>query len=246
MSTLNFRNLSTAVTFEFLPWHILKYTFWERKWAKETISGIKFHQKCRFFFFFFEKITKNHFFGSKFLWQANKNNFELKCPNYWKIMIRQVFLFCFVFVTSPTLIFFEYMTKNVKKRWFSWRKKNQIVGYRLLIIWKIKDKVKKQKQNKKKNTHTHKKKKHIPIVKWHDKSSNFDFKWLLFELSNCENPPNWTVRNHWFSNNSDIFLHLMLLWLPMPLFLNLQWEYVLQITDKHLYTMSNTLYIFIF
>ena len=39
---------------------------------------------------------------------------------------------------------------------------------------------------------------------------------------------------------------LMLLLLPMPLFLNLQWDYVLQITDKHLYTMSNKIYIFIF
>ena len=46
--------------------------------------------------------------------------------------------------------------------------------------------------------------------------------------------------------NSDIFLHLMLLLLPMPLFLNIQWEYVLQITDKHLYTMSNIMYIFMF
>ena len=32
---------------------------------------------------------KNHFFGTKFLWQANKSDFELKCSHYWKIMSRQ-------------------------------------------------------------------------------------------------------------------------------------------------------------
>ena len=53
----------------------------------------------------------------------------------------------------------------------------------------------------------------------------------------AKKPPNWTVRNRRFSKNIDIFHHFMLLLLPMPLFLNLQWEYVLQITDKHLYTM---------
>ena len=62
----------------------------------------------------------------------------------------------------------------------------------------------------------------------------------------AKNPPNWKVKNCQFSKNSDIFLHLMLLLVPMPFFLNLQWEYVVQITDKHLYTMSNTIFIFIF
>ena len=74
--TLNFWNLSTTVTFEFLLWHIkdiLEYAFLERLWVA-SIFGIKFHQKC----WFFEKTTKNHIFASKFLWQANKVNFELK------------------------------------------------------------------------------------------------------------------------------------------------------------------------
>ena len=43
--TMNFWNLSTAVTSKFLPWHIIKYTFLERKWATESIFGIKYHQK---------------------------------------------------------------------------------------------------------------------------------------------------------------------------------------------------------
>ena len=53
-----------------LPWHILKYTFLERKWVTESISSIESNPKYRFF-------EKNHkkslYFGSKFLWQANKN-----------------------------------------------------------------------------------------------------------------------------------------------------------------------------
>ena len=67
--TLNFWNLLTAVTFKFLPWHILKYTLLEKKWATESIFGIKYPPK----WWFFDKITKTPFFGSKFLWQANKN-----------------------------------------------------------------------------------------------------------------------------------------------------------------------------
>ena len=27
-------------------------------------------------------MAKNNFFGQKFLWQANKNSFELKLPNF--------------------------------------------------------------------------------------------------------------------------------------------------------------------
>ena len=61
-----------------------------------------------------------------------------------------------------------------------------------------------------------------------------------------KNLQNWKAKKLPISKNSDIFLHLMLLLLLMPLFLTLQWEYVLQITDKHLYAVSNTIYIFIF
>ena len=31
---------------------------------------------------FFLKMAKNHLFGQKFLWQANKNCFELKMPKF--------------------------------------------------------------------------------------------------------------------------------------------------------------------
>ena len=51
-----------------------------------------------------------------------------------------------------------------------------------------------------------------------------------------------TVRGGWY-NPPLGELGLMLLLLPMPLFLNLQLGNVLQITDKHLYSMSHTIHL---
>ena len=76
---------------------------------------------------------------------------------------------------------------------------------------------KKTKSNKKK-----KKKKNIPaLYSLHDKSNNLDFPWALFELiglKNCQKPSKLkSKKNRRFSENSDIFLHLMLLLLLMSL-----------------------------
>ena len=96
------------------------------------------------------------------------------------------------------------------------------------------------------------KKKNVPRAKYslHDKSNNFWFSMTTFWAIWFEKLPKTLKiekqKNHRFSKNSYIFLHLMLLLVPMPLFLNLQWEYGLQITNKHLFNMSNTIYIFIF
>ena len=136
---------------------------------------------------------------------------------------------CFFWKKSKFWLFFLNNSKNLR-----------------LGIKKTNKQTKKQKKQKKQTN----KQTFLDLNILHDKSYNLDFLWPLFELfglKNCQkNPPNWNAKNRWFSKNSDIFLHLMLLLLPMPLFLNLQWEYVLQITDRHLYTMSNTIYIFIF
>ena len=42
--------------------------------SQKSNFNIKFYLKC----WFFEKITQNHFFGSNFLGQANKNDFWVK------------------------------------------------------------------------------------------------------------------------------------------------------------------------
>ena len=146
-------------------------------------------------------------------------------------MSRNSFLFVCVFTYSNTFRLFD---QKMPKMWFSWTKSNFWLFFvnnsenlrlcaktkmlELNILYMIK----------------------VAILIW----SDYFFEFLVSKTA--QNPPNWTVRNHRFSKNSDIFLHLMLLLLPMHLFLNLHWEYVLQITDKHLYTMSNTIYIFIF
>ena len=120
--TLNFWNLSTAVTFKFLLWHILKYTFLERKWATESIFGIKYHQK----WWFFEKITKKSLFLAqnfcdkltKYLWVKNAQFFgkSRKDP-----CLGTDFLFC-----NLILYFLNSWQKSAKNVFFL--KKKQFFG----------------------------------------------------------------------------------------------------------------------
>ena len=55
---------------------------------KVYISGMEMSQIIHFHITFYKnddflrKWQKNHFFGQKFLWQANKNSFELKMPKF--------------------------------------------------------------------------------------------------------------------------------------------------------------------
>ena len=62
-------------------------------------------------------MAKNYFFGQKFLWQANKNSFELKMTkfleNHVKHMSRNGFL-----LFQPNQIFFEFLTKSAKNVFF--------------------------------------------------------------------------------------------------------------------------------
>ena len=59
-------------------------------YIKVYISGMEMSQRIHFWHQillymyddFFEKMAKNHFFGQNFLWQANKNSFELKMPKF--------------------------------------------------------------------------------------------------------------------------------------------------------------------
>ena len=55
-----------------------------------------------------------HFFGRNFLWQANKNRFELNMPklleNHVKTHVQELF-----FLKKPNLMFFEFLTKKCKK-----------------------------------------------------------------------------------------------------------------------------------
>ena len=57
-------------------------------YVKVYISGMEMSQKIHFRYqillkmIVFEKMAKKHFFGQKFLWQANKNSFELKMPKF--------------------------------------------------------------------------------------------------------------------------------------------------------------------
>ena len=129
--TLNIWNLSTAVTSEFLPWHILKYTFLERKWATESIFGIKYHQKLQFF----EKITKNHFFGSKFLWQANKNYVCIKNAQIFGKSRKDPCLGTDFLFFNLISYFSKFWQKSVKNVFFLER--NKKFGSFFLIIQKI-------------------------------------------------------------------------------------------------------------
>ena len=108
-------NWSTAVTFEYLPWYILKYTCLERKWVPKSIFDIKFHQKC----WFFEKIIKNHFLAQKFSDTLTKIILSQKCPNYWKIMwrlmSRNIFLLLFLLFSPNHFFLIEFLTKKCQK-----------------------------------------------------------------------------------------------------------------------------------
>ena len=131
------------------------------------------------------------------------------------------------------------MDKKVQKMCFSWKKSK----FWIFFLYNSKNLKLGEKQTNKQKT--------VPRDKYAlHKSNNLDFPWPVFKLfdwKNCQKPSKlWSKKKCWFSKNSDIFLHLMLLLLLLPLFLNLQWKYVLQITDKHLFTMSNTIYILIF
>ena len=133
-------------------------------------------------------------------------------------------MFCF----QPNLIFFKFLTKKCKK--FIFLEKNLNFGF-FLIIWKKLRLGEKTKQKKKKN---------VPRAKYslYDKSNNLDFRWPLFLVIWFETLPKTLQIEKW--KIADLVKTVTFSLLPMPLFLNLQWEYVLQITDKHLYTMSKT------
>ena len=75
-------------------------------------------------------MAKKHFFGQKFLWQANKNSFELKMPKFLENHVQER-IFCFL----TYLKFFEFLTKKCKKCVFL--EKNQNFGSFFLIIRKI-------------------------------------------------------------------------------------------------------------
>ena len=79
--TLNFWNLSIAVTLKFLPWHILRYTFLERKWATESIFGIKYHQK---WWFFWQNHKKSFFLAQNFCDKLTKISLSWKRSNFRK------------------------------------------------------------------------------------------------------------------------------------------------------------------
>ena len=57
-------------------------------YIKVYISEMEMSQRIHFWYqillkrWFFEKMAKKHFFGQKFLWQANKNSFEVKMPKF--------------------------------------------------------------------------------------------------------------------------------------------------------------------
>ena len=59
-------------------------------YIKVYISGMEMSQRIHFWYQILLKMMilwengkkKPHFFGQKFLWQANKNSFELKMPKF--------------------------------------------------------------------------------------------------------------------------------------------------------------------
>ena len=60
-------------------------------YIKVYISGMEMSQRIHFWYQILLKMVifwengKNHLFGQKFLWQANKIDLSQKCPNFWKI-----------------------------------------------------------------------------------------------------------------------------------------------------------------
>ena len=74
-------------------------------YIKVYISEMKMSQRIHFWYQitknddFFEKMAKKHFFGQQFLWQANKNSFELKMPKFLGNHVKthvQERIFCFL------------------------------------------------------------------------------------------------------------------------------------------------------
>ena len=129
--TLNIWNLSTAVTFNFLPCHILSIHFWKGNEPQNLflVSSITKNDDC------LRKSQKITFFGSKFLWQANKNILELKMPKFLEKTRKDPCLgmdFLFFNLISYFSNFWQKSAKNV-----FFLEKNQNFGSFFVIIRKI-------------------------------------------------------------------------------------------------------------